>query len=233
MCIKSVFVVCLVLIVTETGATRCNSQTEVKYDKWCFKLAHLTFDNTDSIHRQFAHDCEQFQTDKPIRKQTLMFESCLKFLKLFLRNLLGLYLNNRKINGNYQFAVFESPLRPNRATNTVWSKLRRKYFDEQETNDPVASVYVFQNLYAYKGFYYIENEVFNDNEKANIMIYGSNNHTHEQQCVFANQIQDNNENFRFYYGDCDQRLPFICIKPYSMRQLEMNYPVEGLYLVIG
>jgi hypothetical protein len=207
---KCVVIMCLFVMNFKAQADLCDSSgSEVKYDIWCFKLTKLKFGQDHG----FEKDCKKF-------------ESCLRFLKSFLEGLMSLYLKNPRVNGNYEFAVFESPVKSNATTRQFWLELTDKYLSGLSENN--VRLNILLNSYAHKHFFYIENEVINDNEKANIMIYNSANGTQEQQCVFANQIQENNENFRFFYGDCYQKLPFICVKPFSLKQLDdINGSTQG------
>ena len=177
--------------INKIKAFRCH-EDEINSDNWCYKLTSLNFEN----------DLEKCEAHFASSNSTAYF-TCLKNL---LNRIFRIYTENASLNDhNYEFAFLD--------LNKNDHILRKLLHATHEPLRPNTTINIFFNYYSYNFHGYIENESKND-EIPNLMMHPEDalkNLT--QVCIIGQQIQRNNESFKFKFSECGKTYPFICVKP--------------------
>lgn len=166
----------------------CKKNEEVHFKNWCYKLFNLeTYLNVS--------DCFE--------------KSSLNCLKKSIDTLLKIYTSNPRIDNEYEFTVLKSPFKDEASLN-IWLQLIDLYhFSYRNKNH----VNIFFNSFTLKNHAYLEQQPF-DIENPNLLIHSDDeDEITSEKCLYVHQTLNFNEKFNFKYGNCNKKLPFICIKP--------------------
>ena len=171
---------------------QCLNKGELELNDYCFKLIQLNNSETIQICDNFFVN---FNRSDGLQCANLVENSIKKMIKI--------YSNNLKLTELYDFGVL--PLRENKLI-----------FKLSSASNLVETV-VFTNHFKFKSYQYIDG--ISVDEKPSVMINEENNEIasssprNENNCVYSLQ---SNGSFKFYLGDCNKKMPFICVKQLKM-----------------
>ena len=173
-------------------------EDEISLENWCYKLTSASLSKDLSM-------CESLTASLVVHE----YFACLKDL---LNKVFQIYTDNLYLDPNYEFTILD-------AASSVLRKLI------STVPDNVVSANIFINYFSHNFHGYIENQPKND-EIPNLMMHPEEALSNlTEVCIIGQQIQSNNESFKFKYSECSRNYPFICIKP--LKQIKEREKISG------
>jgi hypothetical protein len=187
-----------ILLITLNFYQFCHKEGEVKYENHCYKLIYPSEMFNIELRSCYNHSIMVSNDQDKMTK-------CLNLLNNNIQKLIKIIVHNYKLKSIYKFSLFNYPSLKN-------SELWKHLITTMHSSYPNHNRNIFLN-------YYTENELLEQNEHPNVMTHEDTNtlinNKNDDKCIYGDQVDDNDLSFIFKYGECNKRIPFICMKPYQ------------------
>lgn len=177
---------------------QCLNKGEYELNDYCFKLIQLNNSETISYCENIFENFNQSNNNSLVDRL-----NCANLIGNTIKKIIKIYANNLKLSELYDFGVL--PVRENKL---IFKLSSASNFTE---------TMVFTNHFKFKNYQYIDG--ISVDEKPSVMINEENNeisnllNQNDNNCVYSLQ---SNGSFKFYLGDCNKKMPFICVKQLKM-----------------